>query len=274
VGFWRCAREDPFTRKIRDVYRANVVRAPRTGIAPLDVLVVARDRRVGARGRLGQVLEGEPPDLPLPISADVADLRGQRSTALDLSVGADLAATFLSALGIPVPGASLVAGLWDGASRISFEVREVTESRVDIGELGSALNGRRVVRNPATDVFFTEPKAQMLVITRTLSSSHFAVHASGRKGQSVKVAVDGIAELLGEAHGKVAWEAESDNTIVFRGQRSAIFAFGAVPCVIRTDNTLAFGLEITDTTFGTRPHRAPKERPAIDDQGLLIFDGD
>lgn len=272
MGFWRCAREDPFTRKIRDIYRANVVRAPRTGIAPLDVLAVARNRRVEARGRLSDVLEGEPPDLPLPISADVADLAGQRSTALDLSVGADLTATFLAALGIPVPGASLVASVWDGVSRISFEVRGVTESRVDIGKLGSALNACRIARNPATDVFFTEPKAQMLVITRTLSSSHFAVHASGRKGQSVKLELEGIVELFGEAQAKVAWEAEGDDTIAFRGRRPAIFAFGAVPCVIRTDSTLVFGLEITDKTFGASADRVPQERPAIDDEGLLTFD--
>jgi hypothetical protein len=272
VGFWRCEREDAFTRKVRDIYRANVVRAPRTGITPLDVLAVARNRRVEPRGRLGAVLEGEPPNLPRPTSAEAADLHGQQSTALDLSVGADLTATFLAALGIPVPGATVVTTLWDGARRISFEVRGVTESRVDIGELGSVLSACRIARNPATDVFFTEPKAQMLVITRTLSSAHFAVHATGRKGQSAKVAVDGIAGLFGEAHADVEWEAEGDSTIVFRGRRPATFAFGAVPCAIRTDSTLVFGLEVTDRTFGVGADVIPEERPAIDDVGLLTFD--
>ena len=166
----------------------------------------------------------------------------------------------------------MLVRLWDGVGRISFEVRGVTESRVDIGELGSALNARRVARNPATDVFFTDPKAQMLVITRTLSSAHFAVHATGRRGQSARVAVDGIAELFGEVHADVAWEVESDSTIVFHGREAATFAFGAVPCVIRTDGTLVFGLEVADKTFGAGADVHPKERPAIDDDGLLIFD--
>ena len=146
----------------------------------------------------------------------------------------------------------MLVRLWDGVGRISFEVRGVTESRVDIGELGSALNACRVARNPATDVFFTDPKAQMLVITRTLSSAHFAVHATGRRGQSARVAVDGIAQLFGEVHADVAWEVESDSTIVFHGREAATFAFGAVPCVIRTPTAHWFSdcPEVADKTFG------------------------
>jgi hypothetical protein len=271
MGFWRCEREDPFTRKVRDVYRANVVQAPRTGIAPLDVLAVA-GRRVEPRGRLLTLLDGSAPDLPRPVSSDVADLRGERSAALDLEFGADLTARFLVALGLPVPGANAVITLWEGARRVAFEVRGVTERRVDIAGLGRALTGCRVARNAATEVFFTEPKAQMLVITRTLSSAQFAVHAAGRKGQSVKIAADGLAEFFGEAHAAGGWTVEGESTITFHGPRPATFAFGAVPCMLRTDGTLVFGLEITDKTFGDLERVVPYERPVIDDTGLLTFD--
>jgi hypothetical protein len=273
MGFRRCDRDDPFTSKVREVYRANVVRAPRTGIAPLDVLAVA-GRRVEARGRLPMLLDGARPDLPRPVSSDVADLRGERSAALDLEFGADLTATFLAALGLPAPGANAVITLWDGARRVAFEVRGVTERRVDVAGLGRALTGCRVARNAATEVFFSEPKAQMLVITRTLSSARFAVHAAGRKGQSVKIAVDGLAQLFGEAHAAGGWSVEGESTIAFHGPRPATFAFGAVPCILRTDGTLVFGLEISDKVFGDRESAEPRERPAIDDAGLLTFDVD
>jgi hypothetical protein len=272
MGFWRCDREDPFTRKVRDVYHANVVRAPRTGIEPLDVLAVAPNRRVEARGRLATVLAGDPPKLPRPTSGLVADLRGQHSAALDVSVGADLTATFLAALGLPSPGANVTAALWKGARKLSFEVRDVTENKVDIAKLGSVLDGSPVGRNAATEVFFAEPKAQMLVITRTLSSARFAVHATSRKGQSAKVTVDGLAKVLGKAKADGGWEVEDESTIVFHGARPATFAFGAVPCAVQSDDTLVFGLEVTDKTFGAGDRVVPRERPAIEDAGLLVFD--
>ena len=272
MGFTPCEREDPFTRTVREVYRANVVRAPRTGIAPLDVMAVGARRRVEPRGRLGALLDGPEPTLPRPTSSEVADLRGQRSATLDLAVGADLTATFLGALGLPVPGASVAATLWKGARRVSFEVRDVVERRIDIGRLGSALTGCTIARNAATEVFFAEPVAQMLVITRTLSSARFAVHATGRGGQSVRVAVDGLAELFGTLAGEAAWSVEGESTIAFRGSTPATFAFGVVPCALRSDATVVFGLEVTDKTFGAHDAVVAQERPAIDDMGLLTFD--
>jgi hypothetical protein len=272
MGFAPCAREDPFTRKVRDVYRANVVRAPRTGIAPLDVVAVGARRRVEPRGRLAALLTGDVPDLPRPTSGEVADLRGQRSTSLDLSVGVELTATFLAALGLPVPGTNVAATLWEGARKVSFEVRDVIERRIDIARLGTALTGCRIARNAATEVFFAEPKAQMLVITRTLSSAGFAVQATGRRGQSAKVAVDGLAEIFGEVTADARWSVEGESTIAFRGRTPATFAFGAVPCALRSDASVVFGLEVTDKTFGARDIVVPQERPAIDDIGLLTFD--
>jgi hypothetical protein len=272
MGFWPCEREDAFTRKVRDTYRANVVRSPRTGIAPLDVLAVGRNRWVETRGRLATVLSDEASSLPRPTSAEVVELRGQQSAELDIAVGVDLVATFLAALGIPVPGAGVVATLWEGARRISFEVRGVTESRVDLAKLGTALRARRVVRTAATEVFFAEPKAEMLVITRTLSSARFAVHVSGRRGQSARVSVDGLADVLGEAHADVGWKAEGESTVAFHGRTPVTFAFGAVPCTVGADGALVFGLEVSDKTFGVEADVVVRERPVVEEAGLLSFD--
>jgi hypothetical protein len=274
MGFVPCAREDPFTRKVRDVYRANVVRAPRTGIAPLDVLAVGARRRVEPRGRLATLFDGGAPDLPRPGSAEVAGLSGHRSATLDLELGVELTGTFLAAVGLPVPEAKVTASLWQGARKLSFEVRDVVERRVDIGALGAAIDGHRISRNAATEVFFGEPTAQMLVITRTLRSVRFAVHATSRGGQSFQVDVDGLAEVLGAASLDVGWSVEDDSTIAFRGKTPATFAFGAVPCALRRGATLVFGLEVSDKTFGTPGAVVPHEQPAIDDAGLLTFDED
>ena len=146
MGFLSCAdQQDPFTRRVREIYRANVVRAPRTGIEPLDALAV-RKTVVQARGRLATMIDGDRPDLPVPGQDEVAALSGERSTAVDVGLGVDLTAGFFAALGVPVPSANATASLWQGAARMRFEVRDVTQHQVDVSELGRALNGCRIVR--------------------------------------------------------------------------------------------------------------------------------
>ena len=114
----------------------------------------------------------------------------------------------------------------------------------------------------------------MLVITRTLRSARFAVHAAGRGGQSFQVDIDGLAEVLGKASLDVGWSVKNESTIAFRGETPATFAFGAVPCALRKDATLVFGLEVSDKTFGARGAVVPQEQPVIDDAGMLTFDED
>ena len=198
MGFQPCiARDDPFTRQVRQTYRAGVVMAPRTGIQPLDALAVDEDRRVYPRGRLAKLIAGGTATLPRPKSEQVADLSGIRSAAVGVGFGAKLSANFLAALGVPLPSINLAASLWKGASGLMFEVREVTQHDVDISQLGRDLEGRHIQRNATTDVFFSPSTTRLHVITRTLTSPSFAVTAANKKGQSVEVGADGLADFLG-----------------------------------------------------------------------------
>lgn len=273
MGFASCVNQgDPFTRRVRDVYGANVVSAPRTGIEPLDTLAV-RGRRVEPRGRLEAMLDGEPPRLPEVETATVANLTGVRSAAVDVNIGGNLSASFLVALGVPVPGAEVAASLWKGASGFTFEVRDVRQHQIDIAYLGRALAGRQVARTPATEVFFGPKATKLLLITRTLTSPSFAVRAVGQGGQSVKVAVDGVANLLGKAEAGVSWSVENDDSVSFHGPAPVTFAFAAVPCAIDAAGKVVFGLTSSDLTFGqAEPEALPVPSPVVDEDGLLTFD--
>lgn len=273
MAFSACGRrEDPFTRRVREVYRANVVRAPRAGIDPLHTLAVRR-RRVEPRGRVEAMVDGGPLALPPPSAAPVAELAGIRSAAVDLDLGVALSATFLSALGVPVPGAEVTASLWRGASGFTFEVHDVVEHDVDIAALGQALEGRRIVRNAATAVFFTGDGTDLYLITRTLTSPSFSVRATGSGGQSIGVAVDGLADLLGQAGATVSWTAEHDDSVSFRGSTPVTFAFGAVPCGLDAVGNVVFGLTAGDLTFGGADQGHQTEPgPVIDESGLVDLD--
>lgn len=273
MGFQPCfTRDDPFTRQVRQTYRAAVVRAPRTGIQPLDALAVDKDRRVYPRGRLAKLIAGGTPTLPRPKSEQVAGLTGVRSAAVDVGLGAKLSANFLAALGVPLPSINLGASLWKGASGLVFEVREVTQHDIDISQLGQDLERRHIQRNATTDLFFSPSTTKLHVITRTLTSPSFAVTATNKKGQSIEVGADGVADFLGEVHGNVSWDIERQSTLTFRGTKPATFAFSAVPCGVFEDGTVVFGLESTDLTFGASERVEPSPRPIVDEPGLLFFD--
>lgn len=273
MGFLPCInRDDPFTRKVRELYRANVVAAPRAGIDPLDTLAV-RNRSVNVRGALVHMLDGRA-ELPEPEATRAAGMSGTRSTSVDLKLGLDLTAKFLTALGVPVPGAEVTASLWKGATRLDFHVEDVVENQVDIAQLGRALHGRRIARTPATEVFFSGDGTGLYVITGTLTTTSFAVHGEAESGQTVSVAVDAIRDLIGEASAGVSWESTRQDTVTFSGPTPVTFAFTAVPCALDPGGNLVFGLTTDKLTFGERGTDALQPAPIVDRDGLLALDDD
>lgn len=271
MGFLPCVnREDPFTRRVREVYRANVVVAPRAGIDPLDTLAV-RSRSVSARGALTHLIDGAV-NLPQPEATPTAGLSGTRSTSVDLKLGLDLTAKFLTALGVPVPGAEVSASLWQGATRLNFHVEQVIEHLVDIAELGSAMRGCRLARTPATELFFTRDGTELYLITGTLTTTSFAVHGEAENGQSVQVAVDAIQDLIGTANADVSWTSTRQDAVTFSGSTAVTFAFSAVPCAIDSDGNLIFGLTTNELTFGEQEPRTAVPAPVVDEEGLLVLD--
>jgi hypothetical protein len=270
MAFKNCGRPDPFTRTVREVYRANVLGSPRAGVEPLLGLAVI-DRKVQPRGALSGLLADDGVPLPGPVTVPVVDLSGLRSASLDLKVGASLTAGFLAALGLPIPGADVSLTLLSGARSVDFEVRDVSECMVDLGAVGKALSGRTLADNPATKVFLTDSSVRLLFVSRVLRSRHFAVHTKGEAGQSAEVSVDAIEDLIGKAHGSVGWKRESADTLSFQGATDVSFAFAAVPCAVQADRTIVFGVETENLTWGKTPSK-PEVKPVVEEDGLLDFD--
>jgi hypothetical protein len=273
MGWVAC--EDPFVRRVREVYRANVLRSPRAGIRPLTT-IARKGRHVELRGDLGRLLDGNEPRLPAAVSAPAADLSGSRSTDLDVGLGAQLTANFLDALGLPVPAANVEATLLRGSRAVSFEVRDVREHRVDVGALGDAVRGRRVdpAHPAARAVFFGDHPADMLVISRILTSPSFVLRTTRSARAGATLELDAFHDQLGAGRAALTWSVESDGAVVFGGAQRATFAFAAIRCHLDGDGALALGLEV-DATFGdgrNRPVLVAVNEPAVDDDGLLELD--
>ncbi|MGW2287005.1 gasdermin [Streptomyces phaeochromogenes] len=277
MGFLNCGEHDPWMKLLMEQYQASVVRTPQSGILPL--LMLARDGdRIERRGEIVPVIEGsESVNLP-PTQTDVAaSISGERTREIKAKLSLELTAKFLQALGVPVPGASLNAQLFNGARSLSFEVSDVRQLRVDPNELGKALAGRRIdLDHPSVEVFLGKNRVDALVITRVLTSPKFAVHASADSGQSVEVDVNGIKDLIGEASIKVDWKATSKSSITFTGPSHVTFAFSCVPLNLRDDGSFTIGLEIrpddarwAHTEQSQSPGLLRKEAPAVPEPGLL-----
>lgn len=275
MGFWDCRREDPFTRLVRELYCANVVRAPRAGIRPLQA-VARSDKRVEMLGDFAALLSGnEPPDLPPITTSAAAQFAGTRSAKVE----AGLAAKFLGALGLPLPAIELDSSLWKGASGFAFEVRDVQECQVEISRLGRAIKGRVIDRNhPAAAMFFKHSEIELHIITRTLTSPHVLIFASSEAGQSIELSSDKIDALIGKTDSKVQWRREAVGAVSFHGTEAVTFAIAAVPCNLRTDGSFTFGLETRDTSYldtpttSRRPLLVATHLPLVDRDGLLDLD--
>lgn len=276
MSFTRCTHEDLFASKVRELYSANVVRAPRVGIDPLLVLAKSGDH-VELRGALEPLLvDGDLLTLPTVTEADAPEISGSRSTELEAKLGLKLAASFLAALGVPVPGVSLDGTLWKGASGFTFEVRDVHEWKVDVNELGDALRGRRIdTSHPSAALFFDrDAQVSMHLITRTLVSRHVAVRATGSSGQILEASTSAITDLIGDVEGSLSWKRESDGAVSFQGEAPATFALAAVPLNLLPDGRFTFGLELRggsylDTPSGSDSELLTEHLPLVEDDGLL-----
>jgi hypothetical protein len=278
MAFWQC--EDPFVRKVRELYRANVIRAPRTGIIPFQV-VARRGDHLERRGDLVSLIVGDDPvQLPTVESGIAADLSGESSASVDADLGLELTAKFLKALGVPIPGASVDVTFLERRSKIIFQVLNVREQSVNVSRLGTSLKGRRIdPDHPSAGVYFGEDKADLLVITRILTSPSFAVETERKRGSSAEINVDAIKDLIGEASVKFGYSRSDKSAVFFSGRQHAAFAFGAVPFHLEPDGSFKIGLEVSGGSLLQAPRPGqeirptiPIDAPVVEDDILLDFD--
>src|SRR5690349_21266693 len=83
----------------------NVVRLPRVGIEPLDIL--GKDKSVERLGRIDQLWTSTQslPDLKGP--NDASTINGQKTSEMKLSIGLKILSSALGAMGAAVPDLSL-----------------------------------------------------------------------------------------------------------------------------------------------------------------------
>jgi hypothetical protein len=202
-------------------YSYNVVRLPRQGLDPLDVL--GKNKSLERLGRLRSVWQTNREEPRASEAKAVADMEGAKSDDLDLSIGLKILSGLLTALG----ASARVDFAYKRARRIQFMFTNVVSQVIDPLEVGAYLGSGDLDRqNDVALHYFTDDEAQAFIVTEVLRSDAINLTAKSESGTEVAVDVPAIANAV---HAKVAVRAGGANeaTLTYTGRNRLTFGFKA-----------------------------------------------
>ncbi len=203
----------------------NVVRLPRAGIEPLDVL--GKDKSLERLGTLGAVWSSQSPLPPVGPPRAVADLAGLRTADLDIAVGLNILSAALAGLGTAV-GVPTLAASFKRARKIQFSFTGAVSQGVDPIAIGGYLAaGSLDLNNPVLARYFGDEDTREYVITEVLKADSLAVSAKADDGSHVGIDRVPLAQVL---EGKVSLDraSSSSDEITFKGASVITFGFKAI----------------------------------------------
>jgi len=152
----------------------NVVKLPRAGIEPLDVIGIDQTTQwLGSLTTVWQSTVAVPePSAPRPASP----VNGQKTDQLDLNFGLQILSNALAAFGATAPSLDLA---YKRARKVQFSYTNVTSTVVSPLEAGNYLaSGTLNTSNPVVRHYFMEPDSQAFLIVDVLKSDSITVTRS------------------------------------------------------------------------------------------------
>ncbi len=198
----------------------NVVKLPRVGIEPMDV--IGKDETTQWLGPLRAVWTSTVAEPVLSPPRPAAAVAGQKTDQLDLGFGIKILANALAAFGATVPSVDFA---FQKASKVQFSYTAVTSTAVAPLDAGNYLtNGKLNSDNPVVRHYFTGQESQAFLIVDVLKSDSITVTATDSHGVEVGVDVPAIQGVVG-ANVKVSPSSASNSTITFTGTQPVTFGF-------------------------------------------------
>ena len=213
---------DPVLSLLKD-FSYNVVRLPRTGIRPLQILEKQGD---------DLVVLGEVPDLfkagnialpPVGPDEQAAFINGKRTRNLSISVGLSLLGGIIGA--ITGSKVKLDAG-YKKASALAFEFHDVKVNQINQLQLSKFLTAAKIDETVGPPAKLLEAD-KLYIITSTIKSTKFTTEALKEGGLAVEVDTPIIKSVVG-ASVAVQSEGSSKSKITYKGDVPLVFGFQAV----------------------------------------------
>ena len=213
---------DPVLSLLKD-FSYNVVRLPRTGIRPLQILEKQGN---------DLVVLGEVPDLfragaaalpPVSMDEQAAFINGKRTRDLTISVGLSLLGNIIGAM----TGTKVKLDLgYKRASALAFEFQDVKVNGVNQLQLSKFLTAASIDESVGPPAKLLEAD-KLYLITSVVKSAKFTAEALKNGGVSVDVDVPIIKAVVGGAVGVKSVNA-SNSKISYEGSAPLVFGFQAV----------------------------------------------
>ena len=198
----------------------NVVRLPRVGVEPLDIL--GKDDSIERLGRVDQMWTSTQALPPVNGPLDASSVAGQKTSDLKLSVGLKMLSAALGAMGATVPEVTFA---YSKAQKVSFTFTDVKTFGVEPLQVGQYLSGGDLATaNPFVRRFFDDEETSAFIITEVLKSKSVTVTALTDKGVEVGVDFPAIQQVVG-AKVNVASKSASNATLTYTGSEFLTFGF-------------------------------------------------
>ena len=246
----------------------NVIRLPRKGIEPLDV--IGRDQAMQWLGPLAKVWTSASPEPQPGPPQPAAAVNGQRTDALELSFGLSILANTLAAFGASAPSLNTA---YKNAHAVQFTYTNVTSTSVSPFDAGNYLaSGMLRTDNPVVKNYFGDGKVSAYLILEVLKADSITVTASDSHGEEVGIDLPHIEGIMDAKIG-VKPSSSANSTVTFTGPAPVTFGF-AVQQIARQGQSwilrgaapsaaLAFGV----STFGMGPQPSEEPNPMVFDTG-------
>jgi hypothetical protein len=187
-------QKDPSISKLNDL-GYNVIKVPRTDIAPLDLL--AHDAASPQLRKIGTISSFWKTSAPVPVPGPpsvAASLNNTHSNKLELGFGLDLLKGALAVFGASAPSLDLSH---TSARSLQFNYTGVTTVSIDTGLIGDYLTeGTLNVGNPETKHRFLDAGSQVYIITEVIRSTSITVTATDENGNGVSLSAPEINGIL------------------------------------------------------------------------------
>jgi hypothetical protein len=247
----------------------NVVKLPRAGIEPLDV--IGKDQATQWLGPLNVIWTSKSP-VPVPgPPRPAAIVNGQKTASLDASMGLNVLANALAAFGATVPSLDTA---YQSAKQVQFAYSGVTLSMISPLDAGNYLAGGDLrTDNPTVKNYFENPKCATYLITSVLKSASITVTATDQHGATVGVDVPAISGLVG-ANVQVKPSSASNSTVTFTGPEPVSFGFVAQQIAFAGGVwSLRDAPASGDIAFGAG-HEEPGSAPGSRSKGVIFEEED
>ena len=210
---------DPALTQLKDE-GYNVIRLPREGIHPMDVLTGTGSRLeyLGALDTVWESAVSEPkPYAPRSTGA----IKGGTSRAIKASLGLSILDDLLAGFGVSSPK---VKAAFKRARSLSFKYDAPKQWGIEPFQIGEYLKQGDLISNPVLDKHMRD--SQLYLISELLLSKTLTVTAEAKTGG--EAAVDaGLLEDAVKAKVEVKFNGEQKRTITFAGKTEVAFGFKA-----------------------------------------------